>query len=108
MNVAPIEIRRLGTTGLSITWSDNSSGTISSEILRKNCPCAECRMKRGEDSHSAPLTPKKSLLTVIEHTREESISLESISSVGQYAISIRWGDGHETGIYTFSLLRSLI
>jgi DUF971 family protein len=33
--------------------------------------------------------------------------LESISSVGNYAISPRWADGHETGIYTFEYLRTL-
>ncbi|HEY1266366.1 MAG TPA: gamma-butyrobetaine hydroxylase-like domain-containing protein [Candidatus Binatia bacterium] len=27
--------------------------------------------------------------------------------VGNYAIMFRWGDGHETGIYTFQYLRSL-
>lgn len=107
MNPVPIEIRRLGTDGLSITWSDESSAHITSDVLRKHCPCAECKMKRGEDTHSTPLTPKKSLLTVIEHTREESISLQSVAPVGQYAISIAWGDGHDSGIYTYSLLYSL-
>jgi len=33
--------------------------------------------------------------------------LESINAVGNYAISPRWADGHETGIYTFEYLRTL-
>ena len=31
----------------------------------------------------------------------------SIDSVGRYAMSIKFSDGHATGIYTFQYLRSL-
>jgi ATP-binding protein involved in chromosome partitioning len=30
-----------------------------------------------------------------------------ITSVGNYAITINWNDGHSTGIYSFELLRAL-
>jgi len=29
-----------------------------------------------------------------------------ISSIGNYAITISWNDGHSTGIYAFELLRA--
>ena len=35
----------------------------------------------------------------------EDIVARSISLVGQYAILIKWSDGHDTGIYNFRELR---
>lgn len=31
----------------------------------------------------------------------------AIASVGNYAITINWNDGHSTGIYSFDYLRAL-
>ncbi|MBX7145661.1 MAG: DUF971 domain-containing protein [Oligoflexia bacterium] len=103
----PVEIRRLD-SGLQIVWRDGNKTEIDSARLRQNCPCAECREKRGDSSHSSPLTPtKKSSLRVVEATREESLRLIKIWGVGNYALGIAWGDGHDSGIYTFEFLRTL-
>ncbi len=107
MQALPTEIRRNGSTGLNITWRDGSSYEIPSEKLRKACPCAECKEKRGDTSHSKPLTGKKRALAIVEHTIDKEIELTEIWGVGQYALGIRWGDGHDSGIYTFDYLRSL-
>jgi DUF971 family protein len=106
-NTTPREIKRLGNAALKITWSDGSVNELSSTTLRTKCPCAECRERRGDTSHAKPLTSKKRGLNVISNTLEEELSLEEIWSVGQYAIGIRWADGHSSGIYTFGFLRQL-
>lgn len=103
----PIEIQRLEGSGLRITWADGAVTEVSNEILRVNCPCADCRIQRGDDTHSSPLTPAKLSLRVIEHTKEEEIALRRIWAVGQYALGLEWGDGHSTGIYPYPLLREL-
>jgi DUF971 family protein len=103
----PREIKRIEGTGLQITWSDSSITNISNETLRRLCPCAGCREKRGDDTHAKPLTGRKRSLTVVQNTLEEEISLKSIWGVGNYAIGIRWGDGHDSGIYTYQYLREL-
>ena len=104
----PTEIKRLGTDGLKITWSDGSTHTISSRTLRENCPAADSRAKRGDTSHDAPLTTKKgSALRIIEASVTEELSLQRIWAVGNYALGIAWADGHDTGIYTYDLLFSL-
>jgi len=36
-----------------------------------------------------------------------SFRFQDISIVGRYALSFRWSDGHETGIYSFRYLREL-
>ena len=104
----PTEIRRLNADGLQITWQDGMVQTLNSRVLRENCPCAVCKAERGDESHDKPLTAKKpSMLKVVSSSIKEELQLEEISAVGNYAISLRWGDGHHTGIYMFQLLRSL-
>lgn len=103
----PEEIKKDGNQGLIIKWADQQTSRLSSKLLRQNCPSADSRAKRGDLSHDQPLTPKKSLLKVVEHDLETQISLEEISMIGNYAIKIRWADGHDTGIYTFDYLYQL-
>ena len=107
MEIKPIEIKRLEKDGLQITWSNGTKNSIQSSVLRQGCPCAVCREKRGDTSHSQPITGKASMLKIIEHTKDEETGLEEIWAVGQYALGLRWQDGHDTGIYTFKYLREL-
>jgi DUF971 family protein len=44
---------------------------------------------------------------VLQHTIEEELDLQEIWGVGQYALGMRWGDGHDSGIYPYSLLFEL-
>ena len=83
---------------LAIRWADGAESYYPLEFLRRNCPCALCagekdifgNVYRGE----AKLTPK-------------SFQLKSCASVGGYGIQPAWGDGHGSGIFSFSYLRSL-
>lgn len=104
---SPTHIQRLGTEGVRITWSDSAVQELSSEVLRRACPCAECREKRGDESHARPLTGKKRSLQIVESSIKEELELTGIWGVGQYAIGMKWGDNHDSGIYTFDYLRSL-
>jgi DUF971 family protein len=36
---------------------------------------------------------------------EAEQTLKQVYPVGRYGITPEWGDGHDTGIYTFKLLR---
>jgi ATP-binding protein involved in chromosome partitioning len=103
----PREIKRMESKGLRVTWQDGSIQELTSEVLRKRCPCAECREIRGDESHAKPLTGKKRTLAIVQNTIDEELALEEIWGVGQYAIGIRWADGHSSGIYTFGYLREL-
>jgi DUF971 family protein len=107
---SPTEIKRISTaTGhsLKITWNDGMVQELSGRTLRQQCPCAACKETRGDTSHAKPLSPKKSALRIIESTIEEEVNLVQVWGVGNYAVGLRWGDGHDSGIYTFSFLRSL-
>ena len=101
-----VEVKRLD-SGLSLTWSDGTQDAISSEKLRRSCPCASCMEARGDTSHSEPLTPKKRSLMIVEHSKDEQLKLDAVWAVGNYALGLKWADGHSTGIYSFSLLEEL-
>jgi DUF971 family protein len=104
------EVKRLENKGLLVTFSNEESKLIDIKTLRDKCPCAECRELRGEGSHNEPIkisTKKKKVFNIVEHTKEESLSLDEIWSVGNYAIGMRWGDNHNSGIYTHDYLYEL-
>lgn len=104
----PIEIRRGDGRELTIVWSNGEQQHLTGERLRTQCPCAACREARGDDSHAKPLTGgKKSLLRIVESSKVEEIALDKVWPVGNYAIGIRFGDGHDSGIFTFEYLVSL-
>ncbi len=115
----PVEVRRIKDPapantqpappgrGLEITWSGGEKTIIDSETLRRNCPCATCMEKRGEASHAKPLAGKSSALRVLSATLEQETNLREVWPVGNYALGISWGDGHETGIYSYAHLRKL-
>ena len=107
--IVPVEIKRNGEEGVVIRWSSGEETTLVSEVLRKNCPCAECKEKRGDTTHAKPLTgkPAKRSLMVIQNSIDTELALKEIWGVGNYALGMTWGDGHNSGIYTFSYLREL-
>ena len=79
---------------LLIHWSDGHQSLYESRALRAACPCAAC-----VDEGSG-----KRIVTIEQIPT--SIRLEHEAPVGRYALRFRWSDGHTTGIYTFSYLRS--
>jgi DUF971 family protein len=47
------------------------------------------------------------MLPVLSPAETQPLKLLDMSPVGNYAYSIKFSDGHDTGIYTFALLREL-
>ncbi|MBU1098910.1 MAG: DUF971 domain-containing protein [Bacteroidetes bacterium] len=78
---------------LQIRWDDQSISIIPLDYLRGKCPCADCGAER--EKHSSSYFP---IFT------SEQISIEKISMVGHYAITIKWKDGHSTGVYEYNYL----
>ena len=88
-------------TALEITWSTGEVISYRSDFLRKYCPCADCAALKNK--------PKKttSRFNVITATEAEAVNLKKVWVVGNYALGIQWGDGHNAGIYTYTLLKEL-
>jgi DUF971 family protein len=105
----PIRVERLGESGVRLEYEGGESYELSSLILRKYCPSAVSKAKRGEGAaHEKPLTtPKSSMLKIVDSSIEEETKLVKIWPIGNYAIGMEWSDGHNTGIYSFEYLYQL-
>ncbi|MFN8597642.1 MAG: DUF971 domain-containing protein [Anaerolineae bacterium] len=79
---------------LVVNWKDGSSAEIEWKKLRDNCPCADCAELHG------PADPLRLKLA-------PNYTLESVSYVGNYAVQLNWGDGHNAGLYSWNYLREL-
>ncbi|MFN7700827.1 MAG: gamma-butyrobetaine hydroxylase-like domain-containing protein [Deltaproteobacteria bacterium] len=91
----PIELRApRGARVLEIAWSDGSLSTFPHSLLRGFCPCAYCQGHQGPIRWAADAP-------------DESLAIDDIEEVGNYAIRLGWADGHSTGIYSFRFLREL-
>jgi DUF971 family protein len=82
-------------SGLGLEWPDGSSAHFDLIELRQNCPCAECRGVRDQGRIPGPGEHAPTPLTAI-----------GAELVGAWGLSIRWSDGHDTGIYAWSMLRA--
>ncbi|HEV8638791.1 MAG TPA: DUF971 domain-containing protein [Chloroflexota bacterium] len=82
---------------LQIDWSDGHRSTYAWELLRWNCPCAVCAGEMGQPG----------VLQFVQKLTPEQTTLTDLLEVGQYALQPVWQDGHDTGIYSFDLLRRL-
>jgi DUF971 family protein len=80
---------------LGIQWSDGHKGIYPVRYLRQHCPCAAC-----VDEWTGERRLKAEDVPIL-------IMLQDIESVGRYAFQFKWSDGHDTGIYSYSLLRKL-
>ena len=81
---------------LKMTFSDGVSHDYPTPILRGYCPCAHCQ---GHGSMPHKWNPPAD---------ESEIRVEDVTQVGGYAICIAWADGHNTGVYSFQMLRRII
>ena len=80
---------------LCVTWPGDHGSAYGFKYLRCHCGCASC-----VDEHTG-------IRTLDPATVAESISIADMSLVGNYAMKIRWSDGHDTGIYSWDYLLRL-
>ena len=83
---------------MDIVWEGGARTTYSGDQLRWACPCAECRGEAGAPGR----------LSHVTSLNEDELRIRDVTLVGQYALQIAFESGHNTGIYTFGLLRRLV
>ena len=88
---------------LLIEWSDGEKRLVRVRELRENCPCATCREK-----HSQPAKPLDlKSLPILTDAQLQPLRIVKMQPLGNYAYNVAFSDGHDTGIFTFELLREL-
>ena len=78
---------------LKLVYEDQSEFEFSFEFLRVHSPSADVK---GHGPNDAVLQVGK-----------ENVDIREIEPVGNYAIRLRFDDGHETGLYSWSYLYEL-
>ncbi len=78
---------------LEIAFDDGARFELPCEYLRVYSPSAEVR------GHS----PGQETLQL----DKEEVNIDNIEPVGQYAVTLHFDDGHNTGIYNWDLLYAL-
>jgi ATP-binding protein involved in chromosome partitioning len=91
----PIGLRQRDARTISILWEDGQTHHIDVRDLRLACRCAVC----VEEMTGKPLLDPASV--------RQDVAPRTVSSVGNYALTVNWNDGHSSGIYAFSALRGL-
>lgn len=82
----------------ALSFADGFEAYLLLPLLRRACPCAACQ---GEpDALGRVLRPH------VEHG-PRAFELLKFETIGGYAIQLFWGDGHSTGIYSYSYLQKL-
>jgi DUF971 family protein len=101
MDLQPTKLEISADNRLRITWSDGQVRDYAFRELRDACPCATCREKRN-----APPEPP-ALLPIVSDAEIRPLRITAMKPVGNYAYSVDFSDGHNTGIYTLESLREL-
>lgn len=79
-----------------VKWSDDTETEIQLSHLRRFCPCAICASQEENHHHDS-----------IKVFTNEQLKIIDIKIVGNYAVSVHWGDKHNTGIYDFNYLKKI-
>jgi len=77
---------------LGIAWTTGRTVLYDVVSLRRMCPCAYCV---SEETGERTLRPEQI---------PEDVRPVRIDSVGRYALTIVFSDGHDSGIYPFDAL----
>ena len=94
-NAQPRVITRSDPARIVIDWADGERTSYSAAQLRSHCPCARCVNElTGVRMHDPSSVPA-------------DLSQSETRIVGNYALAFRFSDGHDTGIYPFTMLREL-
>src|SRR5262245_856455 len=92
---SPAQLKKIGKDQFQITWKDEHVSSYTYQYLRQNCPCAACR---NEWTGERTLDPS---------TIPSDVGASKINIVGNYALHFMFSDHHDTGIYSFNILRSM-
>ncbi len=83
---------------VALLWPDGREDYIEMEFLRANSPSAENVGEADLFGRVHGGDPR---------THYPGVRVDGYSRVGNYGIRFLFSDGHQTGIYAFSLLRQL-
>jgi len=105
--VTPLKVRvkKSEGTGVEIDWRDGHSSAWAFRWLRDACPCATCNAEREAEGRAVGDPQAKSPDPLALY--QAPPLPEEVTSIGNYALNIKWNDGHQAGIYSWAYLREV-
>ena len=100
---APVKLDLKKDRGLTVEWSDGTTSYYSIAYLRRMSPSADAKQMRQEMAKN----PLAVLPASAARVPAGALAAEDAEMVGNYAIRIRFSDGHDTGIYSWAYLREI-
>jgi DUF971 family protein len=86
-------VTRSDPSKLVLDWPDGARSEWSAAELRGACPCAHCVDElSGVRRHDPASVPAE-------------LTQQDVRLVGNYALAVRFSDGHQTGIFPWAFLR---
>lgn len=85
---------------MRIEWADGHTSEYNLHGLRKACPCVTC--KGGHENMGEPID-----MNVFDEIIDVDRRIDDLEIVGNHALKITWGDGHNTGMYRWQYLREI-
>ncbi len=101
MTDKPVHLDLQKDHGLTVCWADGSESFFPIDFLRRMSPSAEARQLR-EDLASNPLA-----VLPAASVGDGPLTAVDAELVGNYALRIRFSDGHHTGLYSWTYLREI-
>jgi DUF971 family protein len=98
-----VQVNVTSGAGMEILWKDGHVSRYGFTWLRDACPCAMCHAERAGAGRAIGAAPKPAPGTLPMY--REPARPNDVTPVGHYAISFKWSDGHELGIYSWEFLR---
>ncbi len=81
---------------ITLTWPETGeTATVPNLELRKSCSCALCI----DEMTRAPLLDPTTL--------PADLHAEKVGIIGNYAVTVDWSDGHNTGFFPYNTIRAL-
>ena len=82
-------------TAITLQWPDGESLVVRNKDLRASCQCAVCVDEfSGERKVTRDQIP-------------DDVKPEEIRPLGNYALYIKWSDGHSTGFFPYPLIKEV-
>ena len=90
----PTELRLANDkAALTVAYDNGETFSLAAEYLRVESPSAEVQGHGGDQKQIVP--------------GKRRVKIEAIEPVGNYAVRLRFDDGHDTGLYSWAYLREL-
>jgi ATP-binding protein involved in chromosome partitioning len=91
---APPEIT-FDSSAITLKWPGGETVSVSNATLRKACSCALC----VDEITNKPILDPSSV--------PDDIHALKVGTIGNYAISVEWSDGHNTGFFPYKRIKEL-